>query len=109
MIAVGANVAVFVYREPTDMRRSFDRLAAMAREELADPLAGGLFVFLNRRRDRLKLLYWDADGYAMWYKRLEQGQFEIPKDSQISPAQLRALLDGVVVARYRKRFRQSCR
>ena len=107
MISLSPATRIFVYGEPAVMRRSFDRLAAMAREQLGvEPSAGGLFVFCNRRRDRLKLLYWDADGWAIWYKRLEAGTFELPAEPRITSTQLRALLDGVVIGAYRKRFRR---
>lgn len=63
----------------TDLRKSFDSLAAIVRDHLkGDPLAGHLFVFRSKRQDRIKLLYWDADGYAIWMKRLEKGTFQFP-------------------------------
>ncbi|MCP4572604.1 MAG: IS66 family insertion sequence element accessory protein TnpB [bacterium] len=63
---------IYLCTVPTDMRKGFDTLAVLVREFLGqDPLSGHLFLFISRRRDRLKILYWDADGFAMWYKRLE--------------------------------------
>jgi transposase len=82
------------------MRRSFDGLATMVQEILhQNPLAGHLFVFINKRSDRTKLLYWDTDGFAIWYKRLEKGTFTLPAhvapDHQLSTRVLSMLLEGV--------------
>ena len=82
------------------MRRSFDSLAKMVQEVLQqNPLAGHLFVFINKRSDCTKLLYWDTDGFAIWYKRLEKGTFTLPAnvapDHQLSPRVLSMLLEGV--------------
>ena len=100
----------------TDMRCGFDRLAALAEQVTGqDPLSGHLFVFRNRRSDRLKILYWDRDGYVLFYKRLEEGQFKLPKlnaDQQsvpLRPSELAMLLDGIDLSsvkrskRYRRR------
>ena len=72
-----AAVRVFLCTKPTDMRKGFDGLQGLVREFLEqDPLSGHLFLFLNRRRDRIKLLWWDRDGLVIWYKRLEAGTFQ---------------------------------
>ena len=71
---------IYLCLDPTDMRKSFDTLAVMVREHLqGDPLSGTWFVFRGKQGNRLKILYWDRDGYALWNKRLEQGTFEFPK------------------------------
>ncbi len=81
MLGLTSAVRIFVCTKPADMRRSFDGLAGMASELVGeDPLSGHLFLFRNRRRDRLKILYWDMDGLCIWYKRLEEGTFELPSD-----------------------------
>lgn len=112
MIAVNGSSKILLHREPTDMRRGFDGLAAIASQHLeSDPLCGALFVFCNRRRDRLKILYWDGDGYALWYKRLEQGTFLLPPGEhlrvQLSSAQLAMLLQAIVPLRVGKRYRRE--
>lgn len=108
--------AVYLCVGPTDMRKGFDGLMRVATEQAArDVLQGGLFVFVNRRRDRVKLLWWDEDGLAIWYKRLEAGTFELPRvDNEashvvVSVADLGLLLGGIDLAsvRRRKRYRKT--
>ena len=83
IVAGTANAEGSVYKEPTDMRRSFDSLAMMVREIIKqNPLSGYLFVFRNKRGNCLKLLYWDRDGYAIWYKRLEKGTISDHRQSR---------------------------
>lgn len=83
MLSLTGRLRVFVCTQPADMRRSFDGLCGMAQNILQqDPLSGHLFVFRNRNRDRLKILYWDRDGLAIWYKRLEEGTWQLPTDVQ---------------------------
>ncbi len=116
MLRLPAMVRVFLCLLPVDMRRSFDGLAAMAEQVVhADPLSGHLFVFRGRRGDRLKILYWDRDGYALWYKRLETGTFRFPVGgsdaTEITTADLALILEGIDVdaAKRRKRFALSPR
>jgi transposase len=87
---------------PADMRCGFDRLAELARSVTGqDPLNGHLFLFRSRGGDRLKVLYWDRDGFALWYKRLEEGTFKFPKldgpqkSVELRPSELAMLLDGI--------------
>ena len=81
MLNLAANTRIFLAVEPTDMRKGFDGLFALVESVIQqDPFSGHLFVFRNRRRDRLKILWWDRDGLAIWYKRLEKGGFQFPTD-----------------------------
>ncbi len=89
---------IFVYRGSCDLRRSFDKLAQIVMDELReDPLSGDWFVFLGADRRKIKVLYWDRDGYALWYKRLEKGKFVLPEDenSWIDRTAWVHLLEGV--------------
>jgi len=97
-----AATRIWLAAAPADMRCGFDRLAELARSVTnQDPLSGHLFLFRSRGGDRLKLLYWDRDGYVLWYKRLEEGTFKLPRINQGAPSvELRAselamLLDGI--------------
>lgn len=79
MISIAASTRIFVATSPTDMRKGFDGLQGLVTDALGqDPLSGHLFLFVNRRGDKLKILYWDGDGLAIWYRRLEQGTFQMP-------------------------------
>jgi hypothetical protein len=116
MIQMLASVRVFVCTQPTDMRKGFDGLSGLAEHVLRqDPLSGHLFVFRNRARNRLKVLYWDQDGLAIWYKRLERGTFQLPSDllpadgkpvgGEISAGELSLLLGGIELASVKRRNR----
>ena len=114
MLSLRSGVRIFISTQPTDMRKSFNGLSAIVEHQWsANPLSGDLFVFANRRRTLLKLLYWDADGYAIWYKRLEQGDFRIPSPApdgrvELTAAKLAMILEGIDVqdVRRRKRYRR---
>jgi transposase len=95
-------VRIWLCSQAVDLRRSFDALAEQVRQHLqADPLSGHVFVFRNKRSDRVKLLYWDEDGFVIVYKRLEQGTFHWPRveagqsSLNVRAAELAMLLDGV--------------
>lgn len=114
MIALHANLRIFVSIEPTDMRKGFNGLQGVILRTLEeDPLAGHLFLFINRRRDKLKILYWDGDGLAIWYKRLEQGTFQLPEVTagqtkiEIRSDELVMLLGGVDTKDIQRRKRFS--
>ena len=94
------------------MRKSFDGLSALVAGALElDPLSGHLFVFLNTRRDRIKILYWDRDGLAVWAKRLESGTFRVPRATagrvEMTTADLAALLAGIDLNTARRRHRST--
>ena len=107
-----AAAKIYLCLDPTDMRKSFDTLAVLVREHLkGDPQSGSWFVFRGKRGDRLKILYWDRDGYAVWQKRLERGAFEFPKvigeaaGVSISATELSLILGGVALnAKRRPRY-----
>ena len=97
------NVQVWIATMPVDMRKSFDSLAEVVKSFLGrDPLSGNLFVFRNKRGQLLKILWWDHDGLAIYYKRLERGEFRFPRGNtpsvEISPEQLLQLLSGMNIA-----------
>ena len=99
---IPVTVRLFVYREAVDMRRGFDGLALIAREAMGhDPRSGSVFIFANRRADKLKLLWWDRNGYCVLYKRLHGARFVLPLPSEgealtvrIDGKQLAGLLAG---------------
>ena len=112
MFGLSAAVRVYFAAAPADMRKSFDGLAALAAGHLAlDPLSGHLFVFVNKRRDRIKILHWDRDGYVVWAKRLERGTFRVPVATsgrlEMTTAELAALLAGIDPDTARRRPRYS--
>jgi transposase len=117
MIHLPASVRVYLCLTACDMRKSFDSLHALVHTHLElDPFAGHLFVFMSRRRDRIKILYWDRDGFAIWSKRLEEGTYAIPfagsKDErrrEITAQELGALLSGIDLstAKRRKRYQRA--
>lgn len=108
---IPSGVQVFVALDPIDMRYSFDRLAGMANEQVGyDARGGALFVFFGRRRDALKVLFFDGTGMCIFYKRLDRGTFKLPerldardKHVEIDDAALDALLDGIEVEEPKRR------
>ena len=102
MRAISSFTGIYLHRNPVDMRRSIDGLSEIVRHGLKQSLDGKyLFVFVGKTRDRLKIIYWDRTGYALWYKRLERGRFPWPKVGddaiQMSTELFKFLLDGVDV------------
>jgi transposase len=115
MISLPHPIRVFLHTPPTDLRKGFDALCGLVTSAFGqDPTSGHLFLFVNRRRDRIKILYWDRDGLAIWYKRLEAGSFQIPPactkaaSIEMTPTQLALILSGIDLrsARQRKRYQR---
>jgi transposase len=112
MLGLSPAVRVYLATAPADMRKSFDGLSALAKGAMQlDPFSGHLFVFANRRRDRIKVLYWDRDGFAVWAKRLERGTYKIPAATagrvEMTAADLAALLAGIDLEAARRRPRYA--
>ena len=115
MIAFAAQTRVVLCRQAVDMRKSFHGLVALVESAWQhDPLSGSLFVFVNRRRDRIKILYWGQVGFCIWYQQLQKGTYQLPSWDNVADAsalevtrsQLSLILDGIDLssARQRPRF-----
>lgn len=114
MLSLAASTRVYLALGATDMRKGFDGLSGIVTSQLqADPLSGALFLFINRRRDRLKVLYWDGDGPAIWYRRLEQGTFRLPRTNnetagiEIRSDEFMMLLRGIELTSVKRHKRFS--
>ena len=116
MLSVSSQTRVYLARDPVDMRKSFNGLIGLTESVLKqDPLSGHLFVFINRRRDRIKMLYWGRTGFCIWHQHLEEGGYQLPdattaderKGIEITATQLSLILDGVDLSsvRHRPRYR----
>lgn len=103
MLSISRTTRVFLATAPTDMRKGFDGLFALVENVIQeDPFSGHLFVFRNRRRDRLKVLWWDRDGLAIFYKRLESGSYQFPMDASVKVSVVKSAVsntDGIAAAR----------
>lgn len=111
MIELACDARVYLYTKPCDMRRGFDVLSQMVEQHFGRSVrGGGIFVFFSRSRDRAKLLYWDRDGFAVWYKRLEAGVFRVSSDNdteEITAVDLKLLLAGMELRRIKFRHKNS--
>ena len=110
MLSISGNARVFVYGEPINMHKSFEGLSALAEQVFEEsPTTGAYFVFLNRPCNCMKVLYWDADGLAIWYKRLEKGSFlrQSIKQAKMCRREFLMLLEGVVPKRINQRYNIS--
>lgn len=117
MLTLPPAVRIYVASEPVDIRKAFDGLSAAVRESLReDPMSGHLFVFRNRRGDRMKILFWDRSGYCLFYKRLERGTFHLPAEVdraarhiEMEAAELALMLEGIDLRGARRRPRWNPR
>jgi len=114
MLSLSPSCRYFLYAQPVIISSSFYKLAAIVSEQMHyDPLTGDVYIFLNRRATHIKLLQWQQDGFAIYYKRLEKGTFEIPDTGQqlITVTQLMLILQGIRLdkVQYRKRYVKTAR
>jgi transposase len=97
---------ILAWRDPVDMRKSFDGLVGLVRDAMQeDPLSGSIYVFVNRRGNYLKLIYWDRTGFALFAKRLDRGRFVFPgqdNTQKLSSEQFKLILDGIVLGGRRR-------
>lgn len=112
MFSLTTDHRFLFYTQPTDMRKSFDGLSGLIRSELlSDPRSGDVFLFVNKTRDKIKLLHWNGSGFTLYYKRLEKGTFELPSYKQktgsikLKYAQLIMILDGLSIKNINQRKR----
>ena len=109
-----SSARIWLATAPTDMRCGFDRLSELARAVTKqEPMDGHLFLFRGRRGDRLKILYWDKDGFVLWYKRLEEGTFNLPRieagatSVELRASELAMMLDGIDLKSVRRSKRYN--
>ncbi len=115
MLYLPSTIRYYLYRAPADMRKGFDSLSGIVSSQMHQQvLDGSIFIFLNRNRTHIKLLLWEGDGFALYYKRLEQGTYELPLCNGITTSlsityqQLQFMLQGVALQKieYRKRYKK---
>ncbi|MDH5647798.1 MAG: IS66 family insertion sequence element accessory protein TnpB [Candidatus Heimdallarchaeota archaeon] len=116
MVSLDSSRRYFLYHPFTDMRKGFDGLSGIVRNQLnQDPLLGDIFIFLNRRRNQIKLLLWEGDGFSIYFKRLEMGTYELPAFGKESLSmgirydELMLILQGIQLqsVRRRRRYKKS--
>ncbi|MEW6440660.1 MAG: IS66 family insertion sequence element accessory protein TnpB [bacterium] len=112
MLSLPPSVRIFLCTRPVDMRLSFDRLAALAEQVLEEsPFTGHLFVYVNRQGDRVKILYWDRVGFAIWYRRLERGTYRFPfvegPRVEMNSSELALILEGIDLSGSRRQKRYA--
>ena len=108
MLALEAGARIFLYKDPVSMRNGFEGLSAIVEIVFETKvISGSYFAFINNRKDRMKVIYWDGDGPAIWYKRLEKGSFSGRENTQdpMSRCEFFMLLEGVTAKREKLRYR----
>jgi transposase len=114
MLSLSSKLRYFLYSGVTDMRKGFDSLSGIVRGQLnKNPMSGDIFIFLNRKRNQIKFLLWEGDGFSLYYKRLEKGTYEIPAHckevhkSEIAASVLQLIMQGISLesVRHRKRYK----
>jgi transposase len=106
MLTISSQVRLFLFADPVNMLKSFEGLSALIEKAFPDELMKGYFIFLNKKRDRMKVLYWDGDGFSIWYKRLEKGSFLPQKNGaeMLDRREFLMLLEGVTPKKMQSRF-----
>jgi len=108
MLSIPGSTPIFLFMQPTDMRKSFHGLSALIYAHRGRPESGAYYVFVNRCRTHVKVLYWDGDGLAIWYKRLEKGRFVMPRAEgdrvELDRRRLAMLLEGIIPLHTKPRF-----
>jgi transposase len=112
MLSLSSACRYYLYRLPADMRKGADRLSGLVRDHMQkDPLSGAIFIFINRKRDQVKLLHWEGDGFSIYCKRLEEGQYELPAihttatSITLTSDELHMILRGIVLYSIKKHKR----
>ena len=112
MLHLSASCKYYLHRQPADMRKGFDSLCGIISSQMKEnTLSGAVFIFFNKKHNQVKLLLWEGDGFAMYYKRLEQGTYEVPAADRdnttlsISSQQLQLILQGISLRSVRRRKR----
>lgn len=114
MFNLGSFHTYYLYTQPTDMRKSFDSLSGLVTSEMkSDPFNGQVYIFINKQRNRIKLLHWEAGGFTLYYKRLEKGRFEVRDVSEstctIRWSDLMLIVEGIGIKNIRRSERFSFR
>jgi transposase len=107
MLAISSHARIFFFRESVDMRKGVEKLSLLIETFCSGELmSGAYFVFINRTKDKMKVLYWDSDGFAIWWKRLEKGSFQLLDNQKmlIDRKEFFMLLEGITPKRIQKRF-----